>query len=612
MYIESIRITAFAGLRGFALDLAEGLNVLQGENESGKSTVAEFIRFVLYGFDGKPDRERYTGFDAAAAEGSLVLREGEKRYRVERRSAGTKETCGIYDLDTGSPCYEGRVPGEVFFGIPAALFVSTAFVGQAGGSRIDGRSAAEAVDNLLFSADESVNVKKALKRLDEARIALLHKNKKGGKIYELEKEISEWKARLSASAESNAEILTLESSVSSLKRKLDYEEACRAKLTRQIADFRVLELRRRNQRLRDLEETFQNDSREAAEHRKSYERNGFFPDAVYLESLKECANQIARWDAEVKEIEGELDHINREIGRLREEKEQLDREDEKGKAALAAKRNGALTTGIIGCLLFLGSALGTAIFFMTAKSTAGTFFAMAAILSLGLMIGGFVLVSRYAAAIHEIEHPVGDREDIFRDRLERIGEKLTSSRGERTRYKEMLDDLCGKWGLIPSAKGLSELTWVISEEKRLAAQQEKSRIAYVQMKTEVEAQSRASEVEDDGRALSLPEDFDVRDALRRQELLENMIRSKNEILRKSEVRLAELNATALAPSGVYETVTALEYERDALQKKHDAYVLAAERLAAASEALRASVREAVACSRANREGANGLSVIWYE
>ena len=30
------------------------------------------------------------------------------------------------------------------------------------------------------------------------------------------------------------------------------------------------------------------------------------------------------------------------------------------------------------------------------------------------------------------------------------------------------------------------------------------------------------------------------------------------------------------------------------------------------EALRASVREAVACSRANREGANGLSVIWHE
>ena len=48
------------------------------------------------------------------------------------------------------------------------------------GSRIDGRSVSEAVENLLFSADEGISVKKALKRLDDARVTLLHKNKKGG------------------------------------------------------------------------------------------------------------------------------------------------------------------------------------------------------------------------------------------------------------------------------------------------------------------------------------------------------------------------------------------------------------------------------------------------
>ena len=62
MYIESIQITSFASLVGFSLDLRQGLNLIEGPNEAGKSTVAEFIRYVLYGFSLKADRERYVGF----------------------------------------------------------------------------------------------------------------------------------------------------------------------------------------------------------------------------------------------------------------------------------------------------------------------------------------------------------------------------------------------------------------------------------------------------------------------------------------------------------------------------------------------------------------------
>ncbi len=589
MFIESIQITTFAGLRGYALDLTDGVNVLEGKNESGKSTVAEFIRFVLYGFNGKPDRERYTGLGASSAEGSLILKEGDKRFRVERKSSGAKEICGVYDLDTGSPCFEGRVPGEALFGIPSEMFPATAFVGQAGGSRIDGRSTAEAVDNLLFSADESINIKKALKRLDDARVALLHKNKKGGKIFELETKLAELRTLLAASEKSNAEILALESSVADLRRKLSYEEESRAKLSRQIADFRVLELRRRNQKLRDLEEDYQTATREAEEHHRAYERDGFFPDNAYWESLKSCGAEIERWDARVKEIEAELDALNRQIQNSREEKEKLDREEEAIRARLSAKRGTALAMGVLFCLLFLGSALGTAIFYMTAKGAVGTFLAVATILLLGLMIGAFVLVSRYTAVINERERPVGNREDIYRDRLERIGGELTAARNERMRYKTMLDDLCGKWRLIPTSTGLNELKQVLLDAQRLTAVQEQTRMAYVQMKAEAEAQSHAAEVEDDGRALELPTDFDIRDAVRRMDLLDNMIRSKNDLLHKNEVRLAELNATVVSPAGIYEAVTALEYERDRLQKKHDAYLLAAEKLTLAGENLRASV-----------------------
>ena len=158
MYIESLQITSFAGIMGYELSLSDGVNIVRGDNEAGKSTVAEFIRYVLYGFNGKSDRERYLGFSSNAVAGSIVIRDGDKRYRIERKTVGTKDTVEVYDLETGSTCYDGKVPGEVFFGMPSGLFASTAFVGQTGGSRINGKDTSELLDNLLFAADEGVNV----------------------------------------------------------------------------------------------------------------------------------------------------------------------------------------------------------------------------------------------------------------------------------------------------------------------------------------------------------------------------------------------------------------------------------------------------------------------
>lgn len=589
MYIESIHITAFAALQGYTLTLSDGLNVLKGRNESGKSTVAEFIRFVLYGFDGKVDRERYTGFSSSSAEGSLILCDKDKRYRVERKVAGTKEVCGVYDLDTGSRLFEGQVPGEALLGVPAGLFVSTAFVGQTAGSRIDGRATSEAVENLLFSGDEGISVKKALKRLDDARVALLHKNRKGGRIWDLENEISAQKVLLAEATDGNAEILSLESSIAELKRKLADEERDFAELEARLEDFKIMELRRQNQKLAELADAFHEATSLAVTHKETYTRNGFFPDGEYLESLKNCGGEIGRRDARVKEIEADLQKLNLQIEKARTEKEELDREEERKKALLSAKRGTALAAAVLCCILFLCAALGTALMFMTAKEGAGTVFAIVTVLLMGGMVGGFVLVSRYAAAMRDMVHIIGNREDIFKDRLERIGKELSAAREERSKYKRMLDDLCGKWNLIPTAKALNELAWVIQEERRVTFGQEKARLAYVQMKTEVEAQQRASELEDDGREISIPEDFQPKEAVRKRDLLKELIRSKREHCQRFEVRLAQLTATAVPPSAISERITALEYERDTLKSKYDAYVLASEKLAEAGETVRASI-----------------------
>ena len=49
-----------------------------------------------------------------------------------------------------------------------------------------GKSLKAAVENILFSASEDINAKKAIQKLDEVRAFYLHKNQKGGRLYELE------------------------------------------------------------------------------------------------------------------------------------------------------------------------------------------------------------------------------------------------------------------------------------------------------------------------------------------------------------------------------------------------------------------------------------------
>ena len=49
MYIESVYAVSFGSLKNVSLDLTSGMNIVEGRNESGKSTFGDLIRFIFYG-----------------------------------------------------------------------------------------------------------------------------------------------------------------------------------------------------------------------------------------------------------------------------------------------------------------------------------------------------------------------------------------------------------------------------------------------------------------------------------------------------------------------------------------------------------------------------------
>lgn len=57
MFIKKIKLLKYGKLKDFNIDLDEGINVIYGENEAGKSTVQSFISNSLYGINNKRSKD---------------------------------------------------------------------------------------------------------------------------------------------------------------------------------------------------------------------------------------------------------------------------------------------------------------------------------------------------------------------------------------------------------------------------------------------------------------------------------------------------------------------------------------------------------------------------
>ncbi len=588
MYIESLQITSFAGISGYEMSLRDGVNIVRGDNEAGKSTIAEFIRYVLYGFNGKSDRERYIGFSSNTVAGSIVISDGGKKYRIERRTAGTKDSVSVYDLENGSTCYEGKVPGEVFLGMPSGLFASTAFVGQTGGSRINGKDTSELLDNLLFAADEGVNVKKALKRLDDERVLLLHKNKKGGRIFELENKLSLLDTRAEKARNDGKELLVIENKLKDNDVTLESDRTIRDKLASSIDDYQLSKSRESKARLDQLEENYRKATDALSEHKTSHTRKGFFPDAAYLQSLRDCAAEVANCDTRIDSVERRLENLNREMEIDRRAREEALRINNEKKKIVTVKRGITAAFGVFCLLLLIIGAALCAWMFISGNKGAGIALGIASLLGLSFMIGSFSFVKKQSDIIKELETEALVTDDGYEAKLDIIRGDLDEHKRERAKYVKALNDLCARWDIKYSKAVLTDLVEVINIANRLETDAEHARIAYVQMKSEAE-ERRPYEPIDDGRELDVPDGFDYRDTDRRLKLAEESIRLKEEIKHKHEVRLAQLSAVAEHPYDVAELIKKTNEEKSVLTERLNAYTLAYSMIETASDNMRRSV-----------------------
>ena len=86
MRIDEIHIYGFGQLQDVSYQFQGGLNIIEGLNEAGKTTLMAFIRGVLFGFESRRNPERrYEPLAGGKFGGAIVLTDADGvTYRVER------------------------------------------------------------------------------------------------------------------------------------------------------------------------------------------------------------------------------------------------------------------------------------------------------------------------------------------------------------------------------------------------------------------------------------------------------------------------------------------------------------------------------------------------
>lgn len=278
MKIKRVYIAAFGGLKNKTVDFEDGFNVIYGENENGKTTVMTFIKMMFYGSErgssaiAKNPRKKYAPWSGERPAGSIDFEHGGRNYRLERefRSSNSTDKITITDMSAGTRESLSGDVGSRFFGLSAAAFERSVFVGQFGKAESDASAESEInskLSNMVTTGDESVSFNTVSDRLQKARLSLISKSGRAGECDKNKKRLALLNAELEkaeqiyekhAEYRKNADCVkaALEKETehaADLKAKIDAEQDIRnaAKLKEMLETKEELEKAREQLRLSD-------------------------------------------------------------------------------------------------------------------------------------------------------------------------------------------------------------------------------------------------------------------------------------------------------------------------------------------------------------------------
>lgn len=185
MKIITCHLISFGKFQDKKIEFCKGLNIIHGLNESGKTTIYNFIYGMFYGFI-RPYRKRrvylqeyeqYKPLFSNTYEGQIIFEKDGKRYILYRDFKNN--TFDILDYLTGKSITEKLpnfsfseldYPGNYFFQIPADVFKNTITIDK-NWTHITKSSVSSLSDYLMNSSQgtESLDIRKSLDHLMEEK-----------------------------------------------------------------------------------------------------------------------------------------------------------------------------------------------------------------------------------------------------------------------------------------------------------------------------------------------------------------------------------------------------------------------------------------------------------
>lgn len=183
--IKRVKIDSYGGISDKQIELKDGLNVIYGKNESGKSTIRSFIHAVFYGLKNsseKADRKRYMPWSGGNMSGSVGILLDGREIEIRRTFGKTasSDKFSASDAVSGEELFDIRPSdaGEKLFGVSENVFLKTAYIKQ-GGVVTEGadEEITARLINLSTSGNEDVSAEGAASAIERAKRRLKAKNK---------------------------------------------------------------------------------------------------------------------------------------------------------------------------------------------------------------------------------------------------------------------------------------------------------------------------------------------------------------------------------------------------------------------------------------------------
>lgn len=179
LILKKLSIKSFGKLKNVDIDLVPGLNIVYGENESGKSTIQSFIKGIFYGLRKKSKKdeiseyEKYEPWDSSEFAGMIEYETDEKTYKVARNFATNKVSIYNEFWDDVTDEFEtdkknGSLFAENHIGMNEEVFEKTIFIRQLESRINESKDITDRLLNIQQTGVEETSFRNAIQTLEGA------------------------------------------------------------------------------------------------------------------------------------------------------------------------------------------------------------------------------------------------------------------------------------------------------------------------------------------------------------------------------------------------------------------------------------------------------------